>query len=55
MALYYLFIIFNRSLTKKRNRIKDINNLYRILIFIFNIFNSSSAIFIIIIRLVIKF
>jgi hypothetical protein len=49
-----LSTISSRLLIKKRNRIENTNNSYRISIFIFSISNFSSITFIIIVRLVTK-
>jgi hypothetical protein len=49
-----LSTISSRLLIKKRNRIEDTSDFYRIPVFIFSISNSLSIIFIIIVRLVIK-
>jgi hypothetical protein len=49
-----LSTISSRLLIKKRNRIENTSNSYRISIFIFSIFNFPSTIFIIIVRLVTK-
>jgi hypothetical protein len=44
----------SRLLIKKRNRIEDTSNFYRIPVFIFSISDFSSVIFIVIVQLVIK-